>query len=269
MIVRQSTLKLFQECPQKFKFQHVDGLQREQSGATVFGSIMHDCVLYLETIKDLDAAIVRFETFWNHPELLDPTYRIDYYIKGTNWKKYLDQGRDLLARWWNVIQWDSDITLAREHFFEVPIGNGHTLQGTADKVVIRWNSSLNSSVLLISDYKTNKKTPTYDYLAEDLQFSAYCYASEQPEFWATLTNGEQLYKEYQDLPRHGEWVALTTSRRMDAGERTQRHYNRLTQQVNEMARMIDAQIYTLNISGEACRYCDFRKPCGLPEIKDE
>lgn len=268
MIIRQSSIKQWQECPLRFRYTHIDGLEREQSGAVVFGSIIHDCVLFLETAKDLDATVERFEKFWANPELLDPEYRIDYYVRGTNWKKYLDSGRDILRRWWSIIQWDSDLTIAREHFFEVPIGNGHTLQGTVDKVVIRWNSKLNTNVLLISDYKTNKKTPTYDYLEEDLQFSSYAYASLQPEFWDSLPNGKEMYERYKDLPRHGEWVSLTNARRMDAGERTPRHYNRLIMQVDAMAESIAANIFTLNISGEACRYCDFRKQCGLPEIED-
>lgn len=275
MIVRQSAIKTWMECPTKYKFAIIDGVRREQSGSLTYGSILHDCVLFLEQSHDLDATLQRFKEFWNDPTLLDPEYQIDYYVKGTNWKKYADEGVEVLKNWWAIIQWDSDLTLGREYEFEVPIGDGHTLKGTADKVVIRWNSKLNTHVLLISDYKTNKRQPTYGYLEEDLQFSAYCYASEQPEFWDGMNTtdqperGKELYELYKNLPRHGEWVQLQTSKRMDAGERTPRHYQRLTNHINAMAKSIDHDIFTLNISGEACRYCDFRKICGLPEIIEE
>lgn len=275
MIIRQSAIKTWQECPTKYKFAIIDGLPREQSGSLTYGSVIHDCVLFLEETHDLAAATQRFIDFWNDPTLLDPTYTPSYYVKGTNWKKFRDQGVQTLKNWWNIIEWDSDLTLGREYYFEVPIGNGHVLQGTVDKVLIRWSSKLNQHILVISDYKTNKKVPTYGYLEEDLQFSAYCYASLQPEFWVGMNTvsdperGKKLYEMYRDLPRYGEWVQLESSRRMEAGERTQRHYNRLAAHVNAQAEAIAHNIFTLNISGETCRYCDFRKPCGLPEIEEE
>ena len=68
------------------------------------------------------------------------------------------------------------------------------------------------------------------------------------------------------MPRHGEWVALNGPKRMDAGERTQRHYNRLAYAVDAIAESVAQRIFPPNISGEACLYCDYRKPCGLPEI---
>lgn len=274
MIVRQSMLKSWNKCPLIVRWEHIDKLPRLQSGSLSFGSIMHDCVLYLETTGDLDAAIERFQKFWMDPESLDPEYRVDYYVKGTNWRKFAEKGEDLLRRWWHIIQWDSDLTLAREYEFNVPIGNGHILHGTIDKLVLRYRAATNEWVLLISDYKTNNKTPTYDYLEEDLQFSAYGFATLQPEFWEAMFPGDpakglELYERYKDLPRYGEWVQLTGSKRMDAGIRTERHYNRLIMAVNAMCDSIAMRIFVPTISGESCRYCEFRKQCGLPELIEE
>lgn len=268
MHVRQSDLKLWQKCPLQYRWTHVDKIPREQSGSLSYGSIIHDCVLFLETTHDLNTAIERFYWFWDDPTRLDPEYKISYYVRGTNWKKYREAGPALLRNWWSIIQWDSDANIAREHHFEVPIGDGHVLNGTADKVAVRYMPKLNRRVLLISDYKTNNKTPTYDYLAEDLQFTAYGYASTQREFWTGIPNGEQLFAEFADVPRWGEWVALTSPKRMDAGERTQQQYNRLIYAVNALAESVAMRIFVPNISGESCRYCDFRKQCGLPELDD-
>lgn len=269
MHVRQSDLKLWQKCPLQYRWTHVDKIPREQSGSLSYGSIIHDCVLFLETTHDLNTAIERFYWFWDDPTRLDPEYKISYYVRGTNWKKYREAGPALLRNWWSIIQWDSDANVAREHHFEVPIGDGHVLNGTADKVAVRYMPKLNRRVLLISDYKTNNKTPTYDYLAEDLQFTAYGYASTQREFWTGIPNGEQLFAEFADVPRWGEWVALTSPKRMDAGERTQQQYNRLIYAVNALAESVAMRIFVPNISGESCRYCDFRKQCGLPELDDD
>lgn len=273
MIIRQSTLKTWNSCPLKVRWA-MQGLYREQSGSSIFGSVVHDCVLYLETTGDLEGAVERFKKFWTMPELLDPTYRVDYYVRGTNWRKFLERGEEVLRRWWTIIQWETDLVLGREYSFDVPIGNGHTLHGTIDKLTVRWSPKDDSWVVLISDYKTAAKTPTYAYLEEDLQFSAYGYATLQPEFWEAMFPGDPakglaLYEKYKDLPRRGEWVQLVESKRMDAGLREQRHYNRLIMAVNNMADSIDMGIFVPSISGESCRYCEFRKQCGLPEIMED
>lgn len=269
MIIRQSMLKTWMECPLKIRWQFLEGLQREQGASAVYGSIIHDCVLYLEETQDVEATVERFKRFWAEPHLLDPEYRIDYYVRGTNWRKFLQSGEEIIRSWWEIAKWDTDLVLAREHTFNVPIGDGHVLHGTVDKLVLRYRAATDEWVVLISDYKTNRKQPTYGYLAEDLQFSAYSLASLHPDFWIGIPNGAALYERYKNLPRYGEWVQLTSAKRMDAGIRTERHYNRLIAAVNAMAESYAMRIFVPNISGEACTFCDFRKQCGLPELMEE
>jgi len=267
MRVRQSDLKMWGKCPLVYKFTYLDGLAREQSGSLTFGSIIHDCVLWMEVNQDLDGAIARFQELWIQPTLLDPTYQPEYYVRGTSWKKFMEKGPKILKDWWGIVSWDSSLVLAREHYFEVPIGDGHTLFGTADKIEIGYRADINQQVLKIVDYKTDNKNPTYDYLAEDLQFSSYAYASTQREFWVNL-GGDAAWQKYRDLLRYGEWVQLTGPKRMDAGIREQRHYNRIEMAVDALADSVAMRIFVPNISGATCRYCDFRKPCGLPELDE-
>jgi len=272
-VVRQSDLKLFSECALKWKYQNIDGLRRTQSGATIFGSIIHDCVLQLETGTPVETVVLEFCAMWDNPEAYNDKFednmRIDYYLRATNWKKYREEGIRIIRTWWDIIQWESDIVLAREHTFDVPIGDGHVLHGTADKVALRYLPKANTRAVLISDYKTGRKEPTYDYLNDDIQFTAYSYASTQPEFWAGIQNGAALFEELADAPRSTEWVHLRTPKRKDAGEREQYHYNRLIMAVNEMARSVAAGIFVPTISGESCRYCEFREQCGLPELDED
>lgn len=267
MRVRQSDLKTWARCPLQYKYQHIDHLPREQSGALTFGTIIHDCVLYMETHQDPVGAIARFYTHWMEPELLDPELTIDYYVSGTSWKKYAAEGERILRDWWQIIQWESDVVLGREYTFDVPVGDGHVLHGTIDKLALRYDAKLDSQVVLISDYKTNAKDPTYGWLADDLQFTAYAYATTRPEFWANLPDGEQLFEHVSDLPRQGEWVALKGPKRLDAGLRNETHYNRLIYAINAMCDSVSMRIFVPNISGESCRYCDYRKNCGLEPIE--
>lgn len=289
MIVRQSDLKKWNECPLKVKYMYLDDLPREQSGSLTFGSILHDCIHWMETqiemlvakahiearqasaqeLNDiLKQTIVRFQEFWIQPTLLDPTYQPQYYVRGTSWKSFMERGPKVLEGWFGVASWDENVALGREHEFRVPIGDGHTLWGTVDKVEVGYVGEVDGYAVKIVDYKTDKKVPTYGYLAEDLQFSAYAYASLQPEFWENI-GGQEAYERFKDLPRVGEWVQLTGPKRMSAGERTQRHYNRLVMAVNAYAESFAMRIFVPTISGESCRYCEYRGPCGLPELDDD
>jgi hypothetical protein len=266
VIVRQSDLSTWSRCPLAYRYQNIDKLPRLQSGALSFGSIIHDCVLYMEVNQDLDGALDRFREFWLDPSKLDPEYKIDYYLKNTNWKSYLAKGEKILTDWWALIQWESDVVVGREYEFDVPIGDGHVLHGTVDKLAIRTRPD-GERVLLISDYKTNAKLPTYFWLEDNLQFTAYAYASTQPEFWAGMPDGEQIFEYMKDFRRFGEWVALDGPKRMDAGVRDQVQYNRLTYAVNALAESVAMRIFVPNISGDTCRYCEFREQCGLREVE--
>lgn len=230
---------------------------------------MHDCVLWMEVNQDVEGACTRFHAMWDDTEAaLGDDGRIDYWERGRSYAKSRIDGERILRDWWHIIQWESDVILGRELYFEVPIGE-HTLVGTLDKLALRYNPKLDQQVVLISDYKTAAKVPTYEYLEDDLQFAAYGYASTQPEFWTPIPNGEALFRQLKDAPRWGEWVHLKTPRRMDAGIREQRHFNRLRMAVDAFAASVDLRIFVPNISGESCKYCAHRKRCGLFPIEEE
>lgn len=267
MRLRQSDLKAWARCPLAWRYANVDDRPRSQNGSSVFGSVIHDCILYLETTRDLEGALIRFEKLWVDPTVLRDDLRIDYYVRGTNWTKFKEEGLRILRDWWSIVSWESDIVLAREQSFEVPVGD-HTLVGTVDKLVARMVPKIGGPAIVVVDYKTNRKLPTYDYLGDDLQFTAYALATTNIEFWRglDLADPDAMFARFADAPRFGEWVALTGPKRMDAGLRTQVHYNRLAYAIDAMAASIDARVFVPNISGETCRYCEYRDLCGLQPI---
>jgi len=265
MQFRQSTIKLFTECSLRYRFQD-QGAPREQSSAMSFGTAIHDAVMQMELAYDPQVGIDRFTAIWQHLADFDLDY--DYLIPRYDHSTYTDLGYRILRDWWSLIQWDTDIVLAREYQFEVPIGDGSTLAGTADKVCLRTQKDGSYSVL-ISDYKTGSKQPTRDYLAHDVQFSAYCYATTQQEFWANIPDGPRLFTELANAPREGEWVQLRAPKRITAGQRTQMHYNRLRYACDQIEQSIALGIFVPDLSGEKCEFCEFRKVCGLPSRAEE
>jgi hypothetical protein len=265
MILRQSMIKDWMRCPLAYRFRYVDELEREQSSALSFGTVLHDAVFVMENAQDLNVGLDRFRSTWNDLSILDVEY--DYLLPRKSHQSYQDDGVRILEDWWALIQWEADLVLAREHPFLVQIGD-HELSGTADKIALR-QLKHGEWVILVSDYKTNSKVPTREYLSHDLQFSAYCYASTLPEFWTGIDNGMEVYERFRDARRVGEWVHLRGPRRIDAGERNQVHYNRLRYAVDGIAESVACGIFVPTISGEACEFCDFRRACGLPSLEEE
>jgi CRISPR/Cas system-associated exonuclease Cas4 (RecB family) len=264
LIVRQSTIKQYAECALRYKFS-AEGAEREQSSAMSFGTAIHEAVLLMEVKYDLRAGMAHFDAMWDDLEAYGLQY--DYLIPRYNHKTYRDLGHKILKDWWMLIQWESDVVLAREHTFQVPLGD-HTLTGTVDKVGIRPLKD-GSFAVLVSDYKTSAKAPTRDYLQHDIQFHAYCYATTRQEFWANIPNGDALFEQYVDAQRVGEWVHLRTTKRIDAGFRNEVHYNRLRYAVDQMELSVGLGIFVPDISGATCEFCEFRKVCGLPTREEE
>lgn len=266
MIIRQSTIKQFMECALRYRFAS-EGAEREQSSAMSFGTVIHDAVLRMEIAptNNLAVGLVRFDEMWDDLAAFDLDY--DYLIPRYSHDTYRDLGHRILRDWWVLVQWESDIVLAREYTFSVPIGT-HTLTGTVDKLSIRPLKG-GGYAILVSDYKTSAKAPTRDYLFHDIQFSTYSYASTQPEFWINIPNGDDLFAKYVDVPRIGEWVHLRAPRRISAGERNEMHYNRLKYTIDQIELSVALGIFVPDISGASCEFCEFRKRCGLPSLEQE
>lgn len=264
MLVRQSTIRQYMECALRYNFAS-QGAPREQSSAMSFGTVIHEAVLHMEVQGSLEAGLALFTLMWDDLDTHGLGY--DYLIPRNSHSGYRDLGHKILFDWWALIQWESDIVLGREYQFSVPLGE-HTLTGTADKVALR---RLKGGVMavLISDYKTGAKQPTRDYLQHDIQFHAYSYATTRPEFWADIPHGAELFEQYRDAPRANEWVHLRSTKRIDAGFRSQVHYNRLKYAVDQIEQSAALGIFVPTISGSTCEFCEFRKVCGLPSREDE
>lgn len=270
-VLRQSDLKTWAKCPLQYKFDKIDALPRVQSGSLTFGSLIHHFVQMLEEGMPLQEAVAGFTEAWLDPVSFDPQYRVDYYVRGTDFRSFLAEGPRILTEWAALYAWDADVVLAREYSFDVGIGDGHVLHGTIDKLALRYRADIDAMVLMAIDYKTTRKMPTYDWLADDLQFTAYLYASTRPEFWTSLSEaaGEDLHARYAPLRRYGEWVQLTGPRRRDADERDAQDFGRLELAADALAASVAMRIFVPNISGESCRWCDYRAVCGLKPVPED
>jgi CRISPR/Cas system-associated exonuclease Cas4 (RecB family) len=265
MIIRQSTIKQFMECSLRYKFAS-EGAPRSQSSAMSFGTAIHDAVYVMETEMSLDRAVARFLDLWDNLEAHGLAY--DYLIPRNDHRSYREKGLQILRDWWALVQWDTTVVLGREYYFRVPTSNGHEIEGTVDKWGVRQLKD-GTWVVVIIDYKTSAKQPTRDYLRNDVQFHTYSYASTRREFWEPLNNGLEMFMQFRNAPRHNEWVQLRTPRIVDAGIRTDVHFNRMQYAIEQIELSVATGIFVPDISGASCEYCEFREVCGLPSIEAE
>lgn len=266
-----SRCKKWMACPLQAHFHYDLNLPTKQNAKATFGTCIHHALELYNKTGSLDAAIEDFKTYWHSPEKLGVAP--DTWPKMTSYAGLRERGIEILKTFHDNCKWDGREVIATEHPFLVPFGR-HELTGYVDLLEIR-TSGRGKNLLRIVDYKTNSKQP---YLAElhlDLQFTVYCYASLQPEFWMgngpqfpAIPNGEFRYEMLKDMKRRPIWFHLWGPKELDAGDRDEADFMRLYRLVNEIEKADAAGIHIPRI-GEACGLCDYNEPCGTPIPKRE
>lgn len=255
MKVRQSTIRQFGGCPRQYYYSEVLGLGKEQVGSlTVLGSIFHYALDVYETYgRDLDLAKRTFEYYWEHPGELGE--KIDFWHRGSTFLSLLDRGTKMLEQFAELEPWRGQLVGTELHF-EVPLGP-HTLTGTIDKLWVHPGAKR----LDVVDFKTGAVVPSK--LRYHLQFTAYCYASMRPEFWAGIKGFEDGHLKFGGFVRDGWWYQARDNKMFNAGERTALDYKRLYLAVEAMEQTIEAGVFPLDANGENCGYCPFvESVCG-------
>jgi putative RecB family exonuclease len=168
MRISYSSVGTYQNCPLKYKYQHVDRIPEPKSKEAVFGTLVHAVMKYVHT-----------------PALLSPTVEqaLDYFAKGWNSEVYEDEleERAAFSQGVTIIQdylsrnKPSDYTIVDlESRFAIEIGDEvsgkHIVSGIIDRI------DRTKDGYEIIDYKTTRKMPSQDKVDNDLQLSIYLKA---------------------------------------------------------------------------------------------
>ncbi len=261
MKVRQSDLKTFGECGRRYYYSRILGLGGDKSGSlTVMGTVWHFAVdVYENYDYDLDLAKRTFVHYWENPKALGE--RIDFWHRSTTHEGLRKRGLSMLERYHELAPWRQGRRLGSEIHFEVPIGN-HVLEGTIDKLWARPGKKR----LEIVDFKTGAAVP--EKLRHNIQFTAYCYATERPEFWQYVPGHEDGFQEFAGWQRGGWWYHARNNKMFNAGNREAADYKKLALAVEEMDNAVQANVFPLDIKGESCGYCAFAEGTCGSEMKD-
>lgn len=302
-IIRQSDLSSWSYCQLRKYYEDraradENAPQPQSLSATVYGTVVHYALQIMEEAMHegnddaLDLGLRTFEHYWANPAELGE--HIDEWLPRQTYGGLRERGRITLRDHHKLLSTDESWLLALEYQFAVPLhidGRLHTLTGTADRLAIKKYNR--KPYLSIDDNKTGKQ-PTY--LRYNMQGSVYAWASTQQEFWrgwpesgmdelatfedetvdrlqdSLTSHGYRLYDAQEgDLPlaaRRFRWINLQDIKFADGGWRTDRDYARAHLAIDAYIRACEQGIYSVNTTGEICRYCPFRKTCagvGLPD----
>lgn len=303
-IIRQSDLSAWDRCQlQKYYYDRAaydrEAPQPESLSATVYGTVVHYALQVMEEAMHagredaLDLGLATFEHYWANPAELGE--RITVWLPRQTYGGLRERGRITLRDHHRLLSSDESWLLALEYQFAVPMeidDRLHTLTGTIDRLAIKRH--YRKPYLSIDDNKTGKQ-PTY--LRYNTQGSLYAWASTLPEFWlgwadsgmgelatfdiATVYRldstfnswGYSLYDDRStELPtaaRRFRWINLQDIKFADGGWRNERDYARAHLAADAYIRACEAGIYSVNTTGEVCRYCPFRTTCAGAGLPDE
>lgn len=259
-------MKLWTACPlqQHLSETHPETAQLTNS-KTIFGTCIHYALDQYHKGMDIEKVIELFKELWNEPERI--TVKIDVWAKYTSYGTLREKGIDILRAYHSKNRWEDREILASEHHFLVPFGE-HELEGTVDFLTVK-KDGRGRRTLQICDLKTVSKAPTQVELRLNIQFSAYAFASTQPEFWIGngpnfpgIADGARWFEALKKSPRRGVWFHLMSGREYDAGERDDDDYMRLYRLATEIEKAQQAQVFVPHI-GDACTFCAFTDHCNV------
>lgn len=262
-----SRISTWMNCPLQAHFKYDMHMPTRQGAKASFGSIIHHVLDGLNRgVLDAQQAEAEFLRIWDDPSIMNLTP--EYWPKYTTYSSLKTKGKEIIREYAEKSKWETKKFVASEHPFLVPFGE-HELTGFVDFLDIK-KTTRGNRTLRVVDLKTAGRQPTKVELRLNVQFTVYTYAAMQPEFFMgngpdfpPLPNGEQLFTDLERVPRRAFWYHLMTNKEIDAGERDDGDFMRLYRVCNEIANAVDKKVFVPKI-GEACVWCDFADPCGMP-----
>jgi hypothetical protein len=134
----------------------------------------------------MQSAIDTFAHYWHPMNIATICDPVDLWLPRQGYSEMRTKGMNAIRDYALLMKFDDHELLATEYEFQVPIDGTydelteapHVLAGTIDRLAVRHYSR--KPALCVDDYKSGKE---YRYLRQNLQFTAYCYATTKREFW--------------------------------------------------------------------------------------
>ncbi len=235
-----SSITLYNECPQKYKFKYVDKIPEKPKHFFSFGQSVHLALEYFYGPKEpkapsLEELLKHYREIWVKPGYRDENQEAEYF----------EEGRQILTRFYDKHAKSFHVPFSVEYNFNFEY-EGIPLTGKVDRI-----DELPDGRLSILDYKTGKKLAA-GRLDIDAQLTMYQFACES-----------QLGKEVGELI----FYHLPTLKEHRTIRRDKPLVKELTARIVDTATGIDKDRFDPKPTENACRWCDYKPIC--PIYKDQ
>jgi len=254
-----SAIETYLQCPQKYKFQEIDRIRVPKSREAIFGSLVHNTLKFMfkrdPLFPTLDEVVDHFREHWPSREVLDAEGKHDPLRR--SWtefeeKAYFEEGVRMLKKFYEKnAPWNFTI-VDLESRFEISLideetGETHILAGIMDRIDKRPDGTYE-----IIDYKTSKRMPSQEALAENLQLSLYSLGLQRR--WPHIKPEDIQLSLY--FLKHEE--KLTTKSTEEITEKTKSH---ILKTISEIQERMKADKEFEPMPSPLCDWCGFRPLC--------
>ncbi len=162
-----SSISMYAECPQKYKFRYIDGIPEKPKSYFSFGNSVHQALEFLYGVPKpppppLEEVLKYYREHWVRAGYKDAAQEADF----------LEKGRLILEAFYRKNIESFAVPLYVEYQFKLEV-DGVPVTGKVDRV-----DRLPDGRLSILDYKTGKEIPS-DRVATDSQLTMYQLACER------------------------------------------------------------------------------------------
>ncbi|MBI5245593.1 MAG: PD-(D/E)XK nuclease family protein [Elusimicrobia bacterium] len=235
-----SSISLYNECPQKYKFKYVDKIPEKPRHFFSFGQSVHLALEYFYSKTEpvapsLEALLKHYREIWVKPGYRDESQEAEYF----------EEGRQILTRFYDKHAKSYHVPFSVEYNFAFE-HEGIPLTGKVDRI-----DKLPDGRLSILDYKTGKKLAA-GRLDIDAQLTMYQFACEK-----------QLGEEVGELI----FYHLPTLKEHRTVRRGAPLVKELTARIVNTAEAITKDKLDPKPMDSVCRWCDYKPIC--PIFKDQ
>lgn len=229
-----SSLSMFSECPQKWKFKYVDRIPERPRHFFSFGSSVHAALEFFYGVKALPAppleeVLEHYKKIWLPQGYKDPGQEAEYF----------EQGKQIIASFYHKHIADYAIPYFVEYGFNLKV-EGVPVTGKVDRV-----DKLEDGTLGVVDYKTGKALAA-ERVKGDSQLTMYQMACEE------LLGAKVARLSFYHLPSLKEQTVERHDQKLVDG---------LRRKIVGTAEAIDKDAFEPNPSESVCRWCDYKPIC--------
>ncbi len=229
-----SSISLYEECPQKYKFRYIDKIPEKPKHFFSFGSSVHEALEFFYGVKTLPAPSLEAVLSYYREHWISAGYK-----DNVQEQEYFADGEDILKRFYQKHIADFQIPFFVEYKFDFKV-DGVPITGRIDRI-----DKTPDGKLSVTDYKTGKALEKERVLT-DGQLTLYQIACEE------LLGAPVSRLSFYHLPTLKEQVIE---------RHTEEIVSDLRKKITRVASSISKELFEPSPSEQRCRWCDYKPLC--------